>query len=149
MISDNRLEMPSTSVSDRLILANTGQTRRFDGGSGVEVIDIRSIIGLENLQQTVFGSSTAHEVFRQIFIERKGVPYLALDPDNPNMTVGYAIVKTGELEEKEIQAELNERDKLINAGVSLYNLSYFHDHYDYAVPQDTVVLHEIGVLPSE
>ena len=130
---------------NRLLVTRLGGERSYCGQFPVG--RYQDFVALIDMQRAIFGAVTPMEVIHQVLLENKGVVYVGID--GTGKKIGYTVVKTGKLDENRIQAELRETDSLICAGVDLWNLKYFHDHYDYDVPQDTVVLHELGIIPSE
>lgn len=108
------------------------------------VDDFRTIM---HLQFRAFRSNFPASVLSQV-MDGCGVAYLAIDEDQPDLKIGYAVLVSKKLDNNKIQRELNEKDKHISEGVDMwFDHSYYHDHESSGYTKEMIDIHDIGIDP--
>lgn len=137
--------------TDRLIVSalpsstNEIIKARMFPGAHMDIRQASSHVSYEFLlpiQKSAFGSNIYFNEFDQLLEEGRGVIYVAKDKKGSKEVIGYAVLQTENLNENAIQKQIKLKKSDLRGHSST---AKFHDHLDYPLPPDTVLVAELGI----
>jgi len=140
--------------SDRLNITRLTNQTGYDPlnrifRSGTWTINFGNYLSLSDMQKNTFGALTPSGEFDQLIRQGKGIMYFAESKEKPGTTIGYVVLQTKNLDEAAIQVEMTQKATAGDnpSGLDRYNGQHtFHDHLDYPLAPNTVLIAELGIL---